>query len=208
MANRKRWVDFLSNHFRYYTMNSWNRSTSYARNVKIYNLKLDAKTRSRAYDLLEISEAFEEVNRLIDDFAREHDYSWQAGFNGRSDGYIVLYQGGTKDSGYKTRCNQCGRLTWYESPQACHVEGCDGTLEVLPETARTPFVYPGKGLDEDEGFSDWSMEELQDRVQLVREFDRLCDACVRSFINFAKTHRVEEREILVPKTVRVAAKLS
>jgi hypothetical protein len=207
MANRNQLVSYLANHFRYDTMHSWNLSTSYARNVKIHNLRLDANSRSRAYDLLEIPEAFQEIKQLIEAFGRKHDYRWQAGFNGRSGGYIVLYQGGTKNSGYKTRCNRCGRLTWYESSQACHVEGCGGTLEVLPETVRTPFVYPGKGLDEDEDFSTWSLEELKDRVRLVREFDRLCDACVRSFIGFAKTHTVEEREILVPKTVRVAVKL-
>ena len=50
-------------------------------------------------------------------------------------------------------------------------------------------------------------EDLRERVRLVRDFDRLCHACIRSFIRFANTHAVEEREILVPKTVKVAVKV-
>ena len=34
-------IHYLKNHTRYYTMNSWNRATSYAHNVKLYNLNLD-----------------------------------------------------------------------------------------------------------------------------------------------------------------------
>ena len=40
MRSRKAMVNFLENHFRYSTMNSWNNSTSYANNVKYYNLDL------------------------------------------------------------------------------------------------------------------------------------------------------------------------
>ena len=207
MANRKRWASYLASHFRYDTMRSWNRSTSYARNIKIHNLQMDPDTRSRAYELLDVPEAFAEVHELMAAFDRNHDYQWQVGFNGRSGGYLVLYRGGKEKSGYRTRCNQCGRLTWYETEQPCHVSGCDGTLELLTEEHYRVFTYPGKGVDEDEDFSEWGMDQLKDRVRLVREFDRLCDACVRSFINFAKTHTVEAREILVPKPIRVAVKL-
>jgi len=207
MASRERFVEYLANHFRYYTMSSWNRSTSYARNVKIHHLTLDPETRSRTYEFLDIPEAFEEINELIEAFSRGHDYRWHVGFNGRSNGYLVLYRGGKEKSGYKTRCNVCGRLTWYETPEPCHVEACDGTLEPLSEEHYRVFTYPGKGVDDDVDFSEWATEDLEDRVRLIREFDRLCDACVRSFIRFVKTHRVEEREILVPKTMRVAVNL-
>lgn len=42
-TDRKAMADFLTNHFRYDTMNSWNESTSYANNVKIYNLGIEDK---------------------------------------------------------------------------------------------------------------------------------------------------------------------
>ena len=41
MRSRKAMTEFLENHFRYSTMNSWNGSTSYANNVKYYNLDLN-----------------------------------------------------------------------------------------------------------------------------------------------------------------------
>ena len=31
-------IDYLTSHFRYYTMRSWNRSTSYAVDIKIHHL--------------------------------------------------------------------------------------------------------------------------------------------------------------------------
>ena len=43
LRNRKEMINFLTTHFRYYTNNSWNLSTSYANNVKIYNLDLTSK---------------------------------------------------------------------------------------------------------------------------------------------------------------------
>ena len=207
MTKRDRWIKYLSEHFRYDTMNSWNRSTSYARNVKIHKLSMDAETRDRAYELLDVPGAFAEVNALIEAFERKHDWRWHAGFNGRSGGYLVLYQGGRKETDYKSRCSYCGKLTWYETVQSCRMDGCEGTLEILVEPVFQTFAYPGKATDQDADFSEWTDEDLRERVRLVRDFDRLCDACIRSFIRFAKTHAVEEREILVPKTVKVAVKV-
>ena len=39
---KKSMVDFLKKHFRYDTMNSWNRSTSYANNIKLHNFEKPA----------------------------------------------------------------------------------------------------------------------------------------------------------------------
>ena len=38
LRSRKAMTTFLENHFRYPTMNSWNNSTSYANNMKVYKL--------------------------------------------------------------------------------------------------------------------------------------------------------------------------
>ena len=35
---RETMIAFLKKHFRYYTMNSWNKSTSYAKNIKLHNV--------------------------------------------------------------------------------------------------------------------------------------------------------------------------
>lgn len=54
-------IEFLKNHERYWTMNSWNGSSSYANNVKIYNLGMDHDLEMKAYGLL----AEEGFNQLL-----------------------------------------------------------------------------------------------------------------------------------------------
>lgn len=86
-------IDFLNEHLTYYTMNSWNRSTSYANNVKIYNLGLDEDIEEKLYkyvdEEVEIYELDYILREMKESFAREWGY--YPGFNGRSGGYIVLY---------------------------------------------------------------------------------------------------------------------
>lgn len=82
---------------RYYTMNSWNLSKSLAYNLKVYNV-IDRKLQSKVYDLLSVDEVYQDyINPLIYEFDRKYSYEWQAGFNGRSGGYLVLYRGGIKE---------------------------------------------------------------------------------------------------------------
>lgn len=86
-------IDFLKEHLTYNTMNSWNRSTSYANNVKIYNLDLDEDIEEKlykyVYEEVEIYELDYILREMKESFAREWGY--YPGFNGRSGGYIVLY---------------------------------------------------------------------------------------------------------------------
>lgn len=95
--NRDAMIAFLNNHFRYYTMNSWNRSTSYANNVKLYNLNLTKEQLDKAYEIIDLD--FTELNFSISDEINNfyHETGYSAGFNGRSGGYIVLYESNTDD---------------------------------------------------------------------------------------------------------------
>ncbi|MCX9028536.1 MAG: hypothetical protein OIN86_10200 [Candidatus Methanoperedens sp.] len=110
--SRVEMIAFLHGHFRYYTMNSWNRLTSYARNVKIQNLSLTKEQRSRAYDIIYAEDTFIEINERIRMFNEEHGYAYQASFNGRSGGYIVLLKGGKEPSGYRSYCARCGQMNY------------------------------------------------------------------------------------------------
>ena len=84
---------------RYYTMNSWNLSESMAYNLKVYNV-IDKKLQDKVYELMDVPYFYEDyINPLIHDFDSEHNYEWQAGFNGRSGGYLVLYKGGRHENG-------------------------------------------------------------------------------------------------------------
>ncbi len=61
-------TDFLRNHFRYHTMNSWNRSTSYACNLKITHLGLDSITLNKLFDLIQVPQFYAELQDLIEAF--------------------------------------------------------------------------------------------------------------------------------------------
>lgn len=77
-------------------------STQYAEDNDAYNLFLSDQSESLKNDLL-------------DNFTFKH----------------IKMQGERKQLDYKTRCNACRRLTWYESAGPCHVTGCAGRLEIL-----------------------------------------------------------------------------
>ncbi len=161
-------IEYLFNHFRYDTMNSWNQSTSYARKVKLCNLTWESeKIENNAYEMLEQREAYYDVEYWLDDFADRYNHNYQIWFNGRSGGYLVLGQGG------KNKDNNI-------------------------------YTQPGKSLDMNEDFEDWSIDELKDRVNLVWDFDKTVEKAIKSFQDFAKNYHVEEKEIEVTKTIKIA----
>ena len=83
---------------RYNTMNSWNRSTAPAYNLKI-NRVIRPELQNKVFEMMDCEGFYDDINMLISDFDREQDYQWQAGFNGRSGGYLVLYHGGKHPDG-------------------------------------------------------------------------------------------------------------
>lgn len=75
----------------------WDECSSLAYNMKVYNLTEDSKIKEKLYELLDEEKGFDlfnTINSLIENFNRLNNYKWQAGFNGRSGGYLVLYKGG------------------------------------------------------------------------------------------------------------------
>lgn len=114
---------FLTQHFRYFTGNSWNASSSYACNMKLYHLGLPRELEDKLWDMLEVEEFYDPINQLRNQFAEEHDYQWQAAFNGRSGGYLVLYQGGRKPTGHKSYCTCCGQRNFTSVAETNNVCG-------------------------------------------------------------------------------------
>lgn len=165
-TNREKMIQYLSSHRRYYTMNSWNQSTSYANNLKIYNLGLTFEQQSKLYKLMNTEDPalYESINDLCHSFNCEHNWKYQVGFNGRSDGYLVLYQGGIKEDG-------------------------------------RPFSYPGRSTDMNENFKEWSDEDLKDRVELIENFDKLCDNIVKEAAYIADNYEIEQEEYIATRTV-------
>lgn len=188
-------------------MNSWNRSTSYANNIKLYNIDKPADIdKDTWWQLIEITSWQEKLSYFLADFGRSYNWQWQAGINGRSGGYLVLYQGGIQPSGYKSYCSHCGQKNYQEVPegQTGICGRCDAKARVnFKQMHMQIFTRPGKDTDMNEDFRDWSTDELRDRVKLVQEFDRLCDSIVQEYISTCRGYRITEEEILVPKTIKV-----
>lgn len=74
LRSRKEMTDFLQRHFRYPTMNSWNRATSYACNLKIHRLGLETEIESKLYDMLSTQEFYCLRQDALDLFNEAHDY--------------------------------------------------------------------------------------------------------------------------------------
>ena len=205
MRSRTAMTEFLTNHFRYPTMNSWNLSQSYACNLKIHKLGLNSEKCDKLFDMIEIQEFFYGINELINEFDHKHNYRWQAGFNGRSVGYLVLYQGEIKYSDYKSYCKACGQKNFKSVAESGNICGrCKrpARVDYLKPPAEIS-TFPGRGTDDGEDFADWDMYELKERVRLVQEFDSLADSIVQHAVDYTRNFDVEEEEILVPKTKKV-----
>jgi hypothetical protein len=204
---RETMIGFLKKHFRYHTMNSWNRSTSYANNIKLYNIdKPDSVDDDTWWEILWITEWQDKMNDLLEDFSRRHEWQWQAGINGRSGGYVVLYRGGIKPSGYKSYCTHCGQKNFeaVTEGQTGTCGRCEAKERVnFKQTHMQVFTWPGKDVDMYEDFDGWSLSELRERVELIQDFDRLCSDIVSAYCETCRNYRITEEEILVPKIIKV-----
>lgn len=155
IASTKSMWNFLHDHFTYPTMNSWNRSTSIAHNVKLYNLNLEGDygvVMNYLFDEMDSGCLQVLIATEIRDFERKNP-AYRAGFNGRSGGYLVLYN-------------------------------ADSNSSVLPEIVTDYDSYEDFKADvKDMGYnvSDFN-HALREVVEIVREFDRLCDH-LRDIVN-------------------------
>jgi hypothetical protein len=82
-------VAFLTTHAIYFTLNSWNKTTSYALNVKLTRLELTHDEREKAYTIIEDPAFRDAAQQLLHNWEQENYGT--VGFNGRSCGYLVLY---------------------------------------------------------------------------------------------------------------------
>lgn len=206
LRNRKEMVEFLTSHFRYDTMNSWNRSTSYAHNVKVYNLELSKDQEDKLWEMIDTEEFYDEIQWLMDDFAEVHNYEWQVRFNGRSGGYLVLYQGGREALDYKSRCTKCGQLNYatVEETGHCKCGRCGAEARVnLTRPIMQSFTYSGRDTDMGEDFEDWDIDSIKARVKLVQEFDKLCDDILAQVVYLCDNSAVEEEVEYIPQKKKV-----
>ena len=157
IASTKSMWNFLHEHFTYYTMNSWNRSESIANNVKLHRLDLDGDwtvAMRYIFDEADAGGLQLYIEDEIREFVEANPY-YEVYFNGRSGGYLVL-------------CEK------------------DGHKSVLPECVAEFDTYEDFKAEVKSGWNYWNVadfnKELRDAVEIVREFDRLCDR-LRDIVN-------------------------
>ena len=74
---REAMVSFLRGHGRYWTMNSWNRSTSYANCVKVHRLDLTPEQLEKAWEMLDMPQVYDAIHVVLEEWAIEHEWRWQ-----------------------------------------------------------------------------------------------------------------------------------
>ena len=142
ITNDKQMFNFLKDHYKYYTGNSWNLTRSIANNVKLYNLELSGDW-CTALKFLE-DEDYITIEDMIHDWESSHS-GYSVGFNGRSGGYLVLY-------------NKAGSGSIL--PDALDYD----SYEDYKEDMRDYY-----------GSVKANREELVFYTKLVQDFDKLCD---------------------------------
>ncbi len=144
LKSNKACFDFLTQHYHYDTLNSWNGLRSIANNVKLYNLPVDT---SKALEALE-EDDYLSINQTIRDWEEEHP-GYKVGFNGRSGGYLVLYN----------------------DHNNCHCFNDDNCSPCLYDN----YEYWKEDVQENWGSLKAYHPSLVKQVQIVQEFDKLCD---------------------------------
>ena len=162
ITNDKQMFNFLKDHFQYYTMNSWNRTKSIANNVKLYKLGLSGDW-CAALDFLNDS-SYDEINSMIEDWEFEHK-GYKVGFNGRSGGYLVLYN---------------------DNNNGCILSDDIDNCEDYEEYKRycTEFY----------GAVKYNRRDLVKMVKLVQDFDKLCDQ-LRDYVDALSTQDFAARAL-------------
>ena len=112
MRSRKAMVSFLQDHRRYDTMNACNRSTSYANCAKVTRMGLSSAQVDKAFEVMSLPYWNDEIQYILDNFTEDMQGRWTIGFNGRSSGYLVLYESHYETTDHKSRCRSCGQLNF------------------------------------------------------------------------------------------------
>lgn len=179
---------------RYYTMNSWNLSKAPAYNLKVYNV-IDRELQNKVFELMETEGYFDIINSLINDFNQEHNYNWQAGFNGRSGGYLVLYIGGREtkyisedmfNTNHPSGVYISDNIRWCDLARA-------KKLGILNKTITTRiYSQPGKNIEDNEVPAD-----------VLKSFRKLAVDIVKTTESLAKHSEIKEESYTVTKTRKV-----
>lgn len=149
--------EFLKSHFRYDVMNSWNQMKSIANNVKIYNLPTKHSTGDCINAMFDDCGMYWAGDKYIEEFQKRYPHA-RVFFNGHMSGYLVM----TEETLYNKHADP--------TPEA--VLNCD-TYEEFKQYVK-----------EDYGSVSGIKRELRDAVEMVEDFDKLCDKLIDALDEF------------------------
>ena len=202
--SRSAMVEFLSNHFRYHSMSSWNGVTTYANVIKIQTIGLTPSQLGKAFTLLDV-DYWNDIRWPIDHFTESQGDQYTISCNGRSGGYLILNRSCRELTGHKSYCPSCGQRNFklvessFDLCGVCHKPRSN--FDISPSRLS---VYAGKNIDQHEDFhiEDWSMDALRQRVDLICAFDQACDQIRSNFIALLDEFEVVEETIYKPVHVK------
>ena len=127
------------------------------------------------YELLELLrlDNYYTINSIIEEWEQKHK-NYSVGFNGRSAGYLVLGNKNKND----------------------HVLDYYITSNDTYEEFKTDIMYAYGGLK-------YYKDKLKEQVELVQEFDKLCDRLLDTWKYMLKNCKIVEKEELVTKKFKV-----
>ena len=163
--NNKEMFNFLKTHCRYYTLNSWNVEKSIANNVKIYNIDEFKGIEGKILQVLE-QDNYNSINDEINAWEFEQCHCWKVGFNGRSDGYLVLYNND----------NYCSVLDDY-------IENNNNYEDFLQDIKNSGYS----------AIKNYHYRLVQ-QVKMVQMFDKLCDKLVQICLYLVDMQNIRESE--------------
>jgi hypothetical protein len=193
---------FLTDHPRYST--GRNLST-YAHNVKLHRLGLSENEVQKASSIMEADDYWSDLNASLREFQNQMNGAYMITPQGRSSGYLVLHEAQVYDPGYKSTCRACGQLNYQEvSMNSCKCGVCGSLRSNLKKPLAWTRVV-GSGIDHGVTYQEmleWSMGDLQCRLDLVRSFDAACDATRTAFKRMLNEYMLVEQTVMVPKKVK------
>ena len=163
--NNKEMFNFLKTHYRYYTLNNLNGEKSIANNVKVYNIDEFKGIEDKILQVLE-QDNYNSINDEIKAWEFEQGNCLKVGFNGRSGGYLVLYNND----------NYCSVLDDY-------IENNNNYEDFLQDIKNSDY-----GTIKNYHY------RLVQQVEMVQMFDKLCDKLVQICLYLVDMQNIRESE--------------
>ena len=168
--------EYINEHFTYFTMNSWNRTTSIANNIKAWSLPLSREQRDKLFDILadeNLSNHFyADINHTIREYIAKEKAEYNnidVYFNGKSGGYLVL-----------TPANSIRNIT---NELIADFDDYEQALQYLKDCGSTHKE---------------AQEELKAAIlndfEVVKSFDIFCDELLNQTVYILDNAKIESNE--------------